>query len=181
MARISPLAILPPLIFAVLALTFYLGMGRSNPEDLPSTFIGRPAPPFGGEALPGFRQGTDADLRQGQVTLVNFWATWCPPCRAEHPQLKALAADGVRIIGVNIRDDAAKATAYLNEEGNPFESVVFDATGRRSIDWGVTAPPETFIIAGDGTVLFKFIGPLVGSDYEQRFMPELEKALGKGE
>lgn len=181
MARIPLLSLLPPLVFAALATTFYLGMGRTNPEELPSTFLGQPAPPFGGEALAGFAKAEDGDLRNGTVTLVNFWATWCPPCRAEHPTLNAMAKDGIRIIGVNIRDDAAKAAAYLQEEGNPFESVVFDPTGRRSIDWGVTAPPETFIIGGDGTVLFKFIGPLVGSDYMQRFLPELEKALEQDE
>lgn len=128
----------------------------------------------GGQSLPMQRFA-------GKPLLLNFWATWCPPCRAEHPNLNAMAANGIRIVGVNIRDDDAKATAYLNEEGNPFIGVVSDPTGRRSIDWGVTAPPETFIIGGDGTVLFKFIGPLVGSDYQQRFMPELEKALGKTE
>lgn len=117
---------------------------------------------------------------RGKILVINFWATWCPPCRAEHPKLKDMAANGIRIVGVNIRDDNAKATAYLTEEGDPFIGVVSDPTGRRSIDWGVTAPPETFIVNGDGTVLFKFIGPLIGSDYEQRFLPELQKALGQG-
>ena len=180
MAGISPLVVLPPAIVAGLAATFYWGMGRQNPDELPSTFIGHPAPELGGAPLAGFDFATYADLRSGEVTLVNFWATWCPPCRAEHPKLKDMAANGIRIVGVNIRDDNAKATAYLTEEGDPFIGVVSDPTGRRSIDWGVTAPPETFIVNGDGTVLFKFIGPLIGSDYEQRFLPELQKALGQG-
>jgi len=107
---------------------------------------------------------------------VNFWATWCPPCRAEHPTLKALAAEGVPIIGVNILDDDAKAAAYLAEEGNPFKAVGVDPRGRYRIDWGVTAPPETFILDGEGRVLYRFAGPLVGADYENRFLPELRKA-----
>lgn len=171
------LMLLPPVLFAGLAGLFYTGMYRANPGELQSVFVGRPAPTLPVTALPGVPALTDADLRAGQVTLVNFWATWCPPCRAEHPVLLEMAAKGVRVAGVNIRDDDAKATAYLEDEGNPFFAVATDPTMRHSIDWGVTAPPETFIIAGDGTVLFRFIGPLVGTDYEVRFLPELEKAL----
>lgn len=170
------LMVLPPVLFVGLAGLFYTGMYRANPGELQSVFVGRPAPALPVTGLPGMPVLTDADLRAGQVTLVNFWATWCPPCRAEHPVLLDLAAKGVRVAGVNIRDDDAKATAYLEDEGNPFFGVATDPTMRGAIDWGVTAPPETFIIAGDGTVLFRFVGPLVGTDYETRFLPELEKA-----
>ena len=114
---------------------------------------------------------------RGKILVVNFWATWCPPCRAEHPVLKEMAAKGVRIGGVNIMDDDQKALDYLANEGNPFIAVATDPNGRNRVEWGVTAPPETFIVAGDGTVLFRFVGPLVGSDYQDRFVPELEKAL----
>jgi cytochrome c biogenesis protein CcmG/thiol:disulfide interchange protein DsbE len=171
------LLLVPVLMFFGLAALFYTGMYRANPGELQSVFVGRPAPALPVTALPGVPVLTDADLRAGQVTLVNFWATWCPPCRAEHPVLLELAAKGIRVAGVNIRDDDAKAIAYLEEDGNPFFAVATDPTMRHAIDWGVTAPPETFIIAGDGTVLFRFIGPLVGTDYEARFLPELEKAL----
>ena len=117
---------------------------------------------------------------QGRPVLLNFWASWCPPCRAEHPTLKALSAEGVRVVGVNMMDRADDAMGFLAEAGNPFMAVAFDPKGKVRLDWGVTAPPETFILRGDGTVAFRFIGPLVGDDYEQRFRPELEKAL-KGE
>ena len=83
------------------------------------------------------------------------------------------------IIGVNFKDRDTPAVKYLNEDGNPFRAVAFDPQGRTAIDWGVTAPPETFILNAEGTVLFRFAGPLVGSDYEQRFLPELEKALAQ--
>jgi cytochrome c biogenesis protein CcmG/thiol:disulfide interchange protein DsbE len=171
------LMLLPPVLFAGLAGLFYTGMYRENPGQLQSVFVGHPAPALPVTGLPDVPMLTDADLRAGQVTVVNFWATWCPPCRAEHPVLLEMAARGVRVAGVNIRDDDAKAVSYLDEEGNPFLGVATDPTMRHAIDWGVTAPPETFIIAGDGTVLFRFIGPLVGTDYETRFLPELEKAL----
>jgi len=168
---------LPPVIFAALAGMFLWGMSRENPDDLPSVFIGKQAPPLGDRALGDVPLLTDADLRTGEVTLVNFWATWCPPCRAEHPTLLQLAEQGIRVAGVNMLDEDDKAIAYLEEEENPFFALITDPKGATRVDWGVTGPPETFIVAGDGTVLYKFIGPLVGSDYEQRFVPELEKAL----
>lgn len=177
--RLSPLMILPPVIFLGLAALFYVGMFREGKDELRSMFIGKPAPSIEqAKSLPGYPPVTQADFARGEVTLVNFWASWCPPCRAEHPKLLELSKD-YPIIGVNIRDLEDQATAYLEKEDSPFVGVVFDPTGRTSIDWGVTAPPETFILDGDGTVLFRFAGPLVGSDYEQRFLPALEKALAK--
>ena len=168
---------LPPIIFAALAATFYIGMDRGNPDDLPSTRIGQLAPPLPATPLADFPLLTAADLTSGQVTLVNFWASWCPPCRAEHPVLKQMAADGIRVTGVNFKDTAEDASAYLAKDGNPFLALAFDPKGRAAIDWGVTAPPETFIIDGNGFVLFRFTGPLVGSYYEQTFLPALKAAL----
>ena len=179
MAKVNALMLAPPLIFAGLAGLFFAGMMRDNAGELPSTLIGQQAPAVPVEAVPGTTLLTDADLRSGEVTVVNFWASWCPPCRAEHPTLLRLAADGVRIAGMNFRDQAEDASGYLEEGGDPFFATTFDLRGRGAIDWGVTAPPETFIVDGDGTVLFRFIGPLIASDYEQRFLPELEKALGR--
>ena len=177
MAKLSPLMIIPPVIFAALAGLFAAGMLRDNADELPSTFVGQQAPGVPVEAVQGTAQLTDADLRAGEITIVNFWASWCPPCRAEHPVLLDLAAQGYRIAGVNFRDTQDQAVEYLTDEGDPFFATGFDLRGRVAIDWGVTAPPETFIVDGDGTVFFRFIGPLVGSDYEQRFLPELAKAV----
>ena len=120
-----------------------------------------------------------SDLTEGEVTLVNFWASWCPPCRAEHPNLLALEAEGIRIVGVNFRDDPEDAANYLRRDDNPFAATSLDESGRASLDWGVAAPPETFILAPDGTILYRYIGPLVGSQYEQQFLPELEKAQAR--
>ena len=173
------LMVLPPVVFAALAGTFYYGMQRENPTDLPSVFIDKPAPVLPDTGLAGIPVLSAKDLATGQVTVVNFWATWCPPCRAEHPVLKQMAADGIRVAGVNMMDDDVKALEYLTDEGNPFFAVATDPKGRFRVEWGVTAPPETFIIRGDGTIAFKFIGPLVGSDYEQRFKPALEAALAE--
>lgn len=171
------LMILPPVLFAGLAGMFYVGMQRENPDEIPSVFIDRPAPNPPAQALGDLPILTPDMLRTGEVTVVNFWASWCPPCRAEHPVLLEMAAEGIRVAGINMMDDPEKALAYLEEDGNPFFAVGFDPKGQNRIDWGVTAPPETFIIRGDGTVAFKFVGPLVGTDYEARFKPALEAAL----
>ena len=176
MARVSPLVIIPPVVFAALAGLFLGSTLRDNPGELPSTMVGAQAPAVPTEAVEGTAQLTDADLRAGEVTLVNFWASWCPPCRAEHPNLLALEAQGYRVAGVNFRDQQAQAAGYLADYDDPFFATGFDLRGRVAIDWGVAAPPETFIVDGDGTVLYRFVGPLVGSDFEQRFLPELAKA-----
>lgn len=172
------LMVLPPVIFAALALTFYVGMRTTDPSALPSALIGQQAPTLPPDAV----AGTEAlgTLTEGEVTLVNFWASWCPPCRAEHPNLLALEADGMRIVGVNFRDDAGNAAQYLVDDDNPFAATSIDPTGRASLDWGVAAPPETFIVAADRTILFRYVGPLVGSQYEQQFLPALREALRAG-
>ena len=171
------LLLIPPILFLGLAVLFYTGMGRDNPNDLPSVFLGKPAPAIEQAALPGIPSPVQADLAQGRVVLVNFWASWCPPCRAEHPTLTALAAEGIAVIGVNMMDREGDALAFLAADGNPFSSIAFDPKGRTRLEWGVTAPPETFIVNGKGEVVYRFIGPLVGDDYTQRFRPELDKAL----
>ncbi|WP_227267800.1 DsbE family thiol:disulfide interchange protein [Roseobacter weihaiensis] len=178
MAKISPLMIAPPLIFAGFVALAGIGMFRDNPTVLRSTLVGNPAPAITEVGLPGFDPVTPEALATGQVTLVNFWASWCPPCHAEHPKLLEMSAEGMPIIGVNFKDNEGPASSYLTKDGNPFAAVAFDPQGRTAIDWGVSAPPETFILDADGTVLYRFAGPLIGSDYENRFLPQLEKALG---
>ncbi len=177
MAKISPLMIAPPLIFAGFVAMAAFGMFRGDKTQLPSTLIGKEAPAITTDALGDFPPVTPEARATGEVTLVNFWASWCPPCRAEHPKLLEMAAGGMPIIGVNFKDTKGPAIKYLTEDDNPFVAVAYDPQGRTAIDWGVTAPPETFILDAEGRVLFRFAGPLVGSDYEQRFVPELEKAL----
>ncbi|MEL6452780.1 MAG: DsbE family thiol:disulfide interchange protein [Pseudomonadota bacterium] len=177
MAKLSPLMLAPIGIFAGFVALAAVGMFRDNPNELPSTRVGGPAPALTAETLADYPGVTPELLASGEVTLVNFWASWCPPCRAEHPKLLEMAADGIPIIGVNFRDTEGPAASYLADDGNPFAAVAFDPAGRSAIDWGVTAPPETFIVDGDGTVLFRYVGPLIGADYQNRFVPQLTQAL----
>ena len=179
MAKVSPLMLAPPLIFAGFVALAFVGMYRDDPNGIPSTLVGQQAPGVPERGLVGFEQTTPEDLIAGEVTLVNFWASWCPPCRAEHPRLLEMEAEGINIIGMNFKDTERAATRYLINDDNPFSSVSFDPDGRNAIDWGVTAPPETFILDAEGTILFRFAGPLVGSDYEQRFLPQLQAAQGE--
>lgn len=171
------LMLIPVVIFAGFAGLFLAGMFREAPGEVPSTMIGHVAPALTEEVVPDTDLLVMDDFATGEVTILNFWASWCPPCRAEHPTLLRLNQEGYRIAGLNFRDTADQAAAYLKEYGNPFFATGFDHRGRVALDWGVAAPPETFIIGPDGIVLFRFIGPLVGDDFEQRFMPMLEDAL----
>ena len=179
MAKVNPFMIAPPLIFGAFVALAAVGMFREDPEGLPSTLVGQMAPDLPQAALTGFPLATRDMLATGEVTLVNFWASWCPPCRAEHPKLLEMQAEGINIVGINFKDTERSATKYLIDDDSPFVAIAFDPKGRTAIDWGVTAPPETFILGGDGTVLFRFAGPLVGSDYEQRFLPALIAAQGE--
>ncbi|WP_278874931.1 DsbE family thiol:disulfide interchange protein [Paracoccus yeei] len=175
MARVSPMMLLPVAIFAGFAAMAGWALLRDDPDSLPSAIAGREAPAVSATTLPGATQLTDAMLREPGVKLVNFWASWCPPCRAEHPTLTALSAE-LPVYGIDLKDHEANAAAFLAEHGDPFQALATDPRGRVAIDWGVTAPPETFIIDGQGKILYRFAGPLVGDDYRQRFLPELEKA-----
>jgi cytochrome c biogenesis protein CcmG, thiol:disulfide interchange protein DsbE len=160
--------ILPVAVFVVLAGLFFvqLTLGR-NPSELPSVLLNKPVPVFNlapleglmaeGKPVPGFSNG---DLK-GRVTIVNVFASWCAPCRQEHPLLVELAKDpSVRLVGINQKDNPDNARRFLGALGNPYAAVGVDPNGRASIDWGVYGVPETFIVGPDGTIRHKHIGPL---------------------
>ena len=179
MIKITPLLVIPPLAFFGLTLLFLFGMERENPAELRSSIIAQSAPKIEEIALKGYNVFRNEMIGNGEVTLVNFWASWCPPCRAEHSTLQDLTDRGIKIYGVNVKDRAENAIGFLEEKGNPFAAIAFDNKGRNGIDWGVAGLPETFIIDAEGTVLFRFNGPLIAGNYVERFLPELEKALEK--
>ena len=168
----SRMLVWPLVIFAVLALLFAFALRSGDPSRLPSALIGRPAPAIDLAALDGLSDGVrsiggfaSADLANGQVSVVNFWASWCAPCVQEHPQLVALKErTGVRLYGVNYKDQSTAARRFLGRYGNPFVAVGVDSNGRAAIEWGVTGMPETFIVNGKGEIRLQAHGPDLGRD-----------------
>lgn len=178
MANRNYLLAIPPLLFMVFAGVAYVGLNRENPSELPSALVGRPAPEITRTVAlrPTDSAPTDADLRAPGVKVVNFWASWCGPCRAEHPYLSALAKEGVPVIGVNYKDTPSQALAYLADLGDPYAKIGADTSGRTGLDWGIYGVPETFIVGSDGTILYRFPGPLDPDVIEKRIRPALAAA-----
>jgi len=176
MARISPMMVAPPLIFLGLASVFLIGLIREDPNALPTARIGQVAPPIDLAQLGDRAPFTDETLRQGGVKLVNYWASWCVPCRSEHRFLQRLRDEGVPIYGVNYKDKPENALAFLAELGDPYAGIGADATGRNFVDWGVFGVPETFVIAADGTVMLRFAGPINESILTSTIRPAMEDA-----
>lgn len=171
----KPLMFLPPLAFLGLATLFLTGMNREDPDNLPSALQGKIVPLVQVTDLPGQTVFGDADLRAPGVKLVNFWASWCAPCRAEHPMLEKLADEGVPIYGVNYKDDPAKALGFLEELGNPYAAIGADG-GRMALDWGVYGVPETYVIDGEGRIILRFAGPISAAELERSIRPAIAEA-----
>lgn len=165
--------IAPPLIFAAFVVLAAVGMMRDDPDALPSARAGQPAPPVVLTPLPGKALFDDATLRDGQVKLVNYWASWCAPCRAEHPNLSTLADQGIPIYGINYKDDQAKALAFMEDLGDPYRAVGADEQGRTALDWGVYGVPETYVVDGQGTILLRFAGPITARVLREVILPAL--------
>ena len=175
------LALLPLLVLVALLGVFALNINR-DPSLIQSVLIDKPAPEFtlaavSGSGVPGF----DTAALKGEVTVVNVFASWCIPCRDEHPVLEALKRQtGVRLFGLNQKDAAENAVAFLTELGNPYDAIGADTNGRVSIDWGVYGVPETFIVDARGVIRFKHVGPLVMTDIEREIVPAIAKARTSG-
>jgi cytochrome c biogenesis protein CcmG, thiol:disulfide interchange protein DsbE len=178
MNRVRLVTLLPVLLFAGLALLFWRGLS-GEPSRLPSTLIGQTVPAFELPAVAGLNVPglSAADLKKGEVTIVNIWASWCGPCRDEHPLLLELSKQpGVKIVGINTKDQAANAARFLGALGNPFQAVGADGNGRVSIDWGGYGVPETFIIDGKGIIHHKHVGPLTPEVISGEFGEALKRA-----
>jgi cytochrome c biogenesis protein CcmG/thiol:disulfide interchange protein DsbE len=173
---LSPLMLLPPLIFAALAVLFYFGVVREDPSALPSTLIGRAAPGLQLERIGDLPLLTDEMVTAPGVKLVNFWGTWCVACRQEHPQLVKMATEmGITLYGVNYDDTPARALQYLAREGNPFTAVGEDVSGRNKIDWGVYGAPETFVIDANGNVVLRHAGPITEDVLTSTILPAMKR------
>jgi cytochrome c biogenesis protein CcmG, thiol:disulfide interchange protein DsbE len=183
---LRPLTLVPVAVFAVLATVFavYLwqvGPGGKDISQIPSAMIDKPAPQFDLPAIkdlpetlnvPGFKT---ADLK-GRVSLVNVWASWCPPCRIEHPILMTLAERGVTIYGINYKDKPEDAIRFLSKLGNPFKQIGVDTSGRAAIDWGVYGYPETFVVDASGHVRYRHVGQIYPHQLDSLILPLLKQA-----
>lgn len=167
---------MPLVAFAAVGILLYAGLNRDTDLGLPSSLIGQPAATLNtsqfGQSVPI----NDKDLALNSVKLVNFWASWCAPCRVEHPNLMALAETGIPIFGVNYKDDENKAMRFLAELGNPFLKVGADSNGRVAINWGVYGVPETFVVDREGIVRLRVAGPITNNILIKQVLPAIRAA-----
>jgi cytochrome c biogenesis protein CcmG, thiol:disulfide interchange protein DsbE len=167
--------LLPFAAFVALVVLFAFGLNpHRDIQMLPSPLIGKPAPAFAlTDVLDASRQVSSAGLK-GQVYVLNVWGTWCYACRQEHETLLAISREQVvPIIGLDYMDDRAKAKRWLEQLGNPYQAVAFDPDSRVAIDWGVYGAPETFLVNGDGKVIYKFISPMTEEVWRHEFLPRI--------
>jgi cytochrome c biogenesis protein CcmG/thiol:disulfide interchange protein DsbE len=177
---------LPLAIFLALAMVFLARlMSGGDPAAIPSALVGKPVPEFDLPPLDGLaRDGApvpglaSADLKGG-VSLVNVFASWCGPCRQEHPLLEELARDPrIRVLGINYKDVPANALSFLDSLGNPYRAVGVDSRGRTAIDWGVYGVPETFLVDREGIIREKIVGPITRQSLDEVLMPGIEDLAG---
>lgn len=176
--------LLPLIIVAALTVLFLVALFSGDPSRVPSALIGKPVPQFDlpavngiertGNPTPGFGS---ADLASGQVSIVNVWASWCGPCIQEHPLLTSLAGlPGVRLMGINYKDEPTAALRFLTRLGNPYHALGADNTGRVAIDWGVYGVPETYVVDGKGMIVHKVVGPLSEAIIRDQVRPAIAEA-----
>lgn len=170
---------LPALVLLALVAVFFLKLEKGGqPVIPPSQLIGQPAPPFVLDGYDARHPGlSDSDLRQGGVTLVNVFASWCAPCVAELPQLKALAEEhGITVHAIAWRDEPDAMAEVFERHGNPFRRIGMDNDGRAVIGWGISGVPETFVVRGDGTVIHRHLG-----DIRPEHIPDLVEIVKKAQ
>jgi cytochrome c biogenesis protein CcmG/thiol:disulfide interchange protein DsbE len=170
---------LPLVALLALVAVFALSIDR-DPNLVRSVLIDKPAPSFAMAEVPGLGvPGFDTAALKGEVGVVNVFASWCIPCRDEHPLLVALKqTTGVRLLGINQADAPENARAFLAELGNPYDAVGADRDRRVSIEWGVYGVPETFVVDAEGIITFKHVGPLTQEAIDTQLLPAIERARG---
>jgi cytochrome c biogenesis protein CcmG/thiol:disulfide interchange protein DsbE len=169
------LYIVPVLVVGALLWAFAVFLQQGPPAYVPSALVGQPAPEFTLPPLDEDAQSfTRAELAQGRPTVINFFASWCTPCRIEHPTLQAMAARGdIVLYAINYKDKPEDARAFLDELGNPFAKINLDRDGRVGLDFGVTAMPETFVVDGNGIITVHYPGAISDAVVEQLILPAL--------
>jgi cytochrome c biogenesis protein CcmG, thiol:disulfide interchange protein DsbE len=169
--------IIPLAVFVMLAVFLAVGLTR-DPREIPSPFIGKPAPAFRLAHLQEPGRSFAPEEMKGKVWMLNVWASWCVSCRVEHPVLVEFSRrNAVPIVGLDYKDKREDGMQWLQRFGNPYQLSAFDADGRVAIDYGVYGAPETFVIDREGVIRYKQIGPITPEALEEKILPLL-KSLG---
>ncbi len=163
------LLLIPFIVFLLILSTFfYLLTIERNPSELPSNLLNKTIPNFETESLLKNKKFISSDEFGKEKVLVNFFATWCKPCRTEHAYIKRFSEEeGIRVIGINYKDNPKKTVEWLRKLGNPYSNVPIDKDGRIAIDWGVYGIPETFVINSNGIIKYRHIGPVTEKIYKK--------------
>lgn len=169
--------VLPLIAFLALAWALASGIGK-DPSRIPSPLIGKPAPEFSLPLLSSPQTQLGRDDLLGQPYLLNVWGSWCPGCRVEHGLIARIAETGlVPVYGLNFKDETADAQRWLAQFGDPYAANLVDADGRVGIDFGVYGAPETFLIDAQGTIRYKYVGPMDVDEWQQRLRPLIYQVL----
>ena len=159
--------LIPGIFFVfIIGIFFYLLLIDRNPQSVPSALINKRVPIFTTESLTKDEMFSSTESFKNKKVLVNFFATWCKPCLEEHIYIKNLSKiEGIKIIGINYKDDSKKTIAWLKKEGNPYSDIAIDKKGRIAIDWGVYGIPETFLVNSNGIIKYRHIGAITKKIY----------------
>jgi len=165
----NKLLILPSIFFAIiLSIFFYLLITERNPSEIPSNLLNKNVPFFEAESLFKNEKFISSQELKNEIILVNFFATWCKPCRDEHVYIKRFSnKKGIKVIGINYKDNSKKTIKWLKNLGNPYSDVLIDKNGRIAIDWGVYGIPETFIVNSSGIIKYRHVGPITNKIYKK--------------
>ncbi len=175
--------ILPLIVVAGMLVFLAVALYSGDPSRLPSALIGKPVPEFALNGIPNLLGDhgpvpglSSAALKTGKVSILNVWASWCAPCMAEHPQLIELAQQGVPIYSINYKDKPEAARRFLARNGNPFRAIGADENGLTAIDFGVYGVPETFVIDGNGRIVYRLPAPITPDILAKTIIPAIRKA-----
>ncbi|GAM57643.1 cytochrome c-type biogenesis protein ccmG [Vibrio ishigakensis] len=173
----------PLVLFMILAIVFATQLvrnaGGDDPTKLESVLIGKEVPEFTLQDLENKTLQHDQAIFKGQPLLLNVWATWCPTCYAEHQYLNELAANGVKIVGLNYKDDRTKAIKWLKELGNPYVTSLYDGSGMLGLDLGVYGAPETFLIDANGVIRYRHVGDVNAKNWQEKLGPMYQEMLAE--
>ena len=162
------LALPSVVFFLILSIFFYLLIIDRNPSEIPSNLLNKNVPIFEAESLFKDKKFISSNEFKDEIILVNFFATWCKPCRDEHVYIKRFTNErGIKVIGINYKDNTEKTIKWLKDLGNPYKDILIDKNGKIAIDWGVYGIPETFIINSNGIIKYRHVGPITNKIYKK--------------